>query len=172
MCFFFFSDLQKNEKKSWVKKLEHFVETKASTKVLETIKKEQCIMITGPFGSGKSMTVFYVALQLEDVNGFDIMIVSDLDDIIKYATDKKKQLFVIDDMFGKYALNDHNTGWWSRHGNLVKQVLSKNVNMKLLMTSRSRIYQPTILDRIDLSYVHCSLISDNLKLTVEERRKK
>jgi hypothetical protein len=48
---FFFSDLQKNEKKSWVKKLEHFVETKASTKVLESIKKEQCVMITGPFGS-------------------------------------------------------------------------------------------------------------------------
>jgi hypothetical protein len=60
------------------------------------------------------MTVFYVALRLEDVDGFDIMIVSDLDDIIKYATDKKKQLFVIDDMFGKYSLNDHNTGWWSR----------------------------------------------------------
>ena len=167
----FFSDLQKNEKKSWVKKLEHFVETKASTKVLESIKKEQCVMITGPFGSGKSMTVFYVALRLEDVDGFDIMIVSDLDDIIKYATDKKKQLFVIDDMFGKYSLNDHNTGWWNRQANLVKQVLSKNVNMKLLMTSRSPIYQPTILDNIDLSYVHCSLISDNLKLTVEERRK-
>jgi polynucleotide 5'-kinase involved in rRNA processing len=48
---FFFSDLQKNKKKSWVKKLEHFVETKASTKVLESIKKEQCVMITGPFGS-------------------------------------------------------------------------------------------------------------------------
>jgi hypothetical protein len=32
-------------------------------------------MITGPFGSGKSMTVFYVALRLEDVDGFDIMIV-------------------------------------------------------------------------------------------------
>ena len=112
-CFVFFSDLQKNEKKSWVKKLEHFVETKASTKVLETIKKEQCIMITGPFGSGKSMTAFNVALQLEDADGFDVVIVSDLDDIIKYATAKKKQLFVIDDMFGKYSLNDHNTGWWS-----------------------------------------------------------
>jgi hypothetical protein len=108
---------------------------------------------------------------LEDVDGFDIMIVSDLDDIIRYATDKKKQLFVIDDMFGKYSLNDHNTGWWYQQANLVKQVLSKNINMKLLMTSRSRIYQPTILDNIDLSYVHCSLISDNLKLTVEERRK-
>jgi hypothetical protein len=118
------------------------------------------------------MTVFYVALRLEDVDGFDIMIVSDLDDIIKYATDENKQLFVIDDMFGKYSLNDHNTNWWNRQANLVKQVLSKNVNMKLLMTSRSRIYQPTILDSIDLSYVHCSLISDNLKLTVEERRKK
>jgi type II secretory pathway predicted ATPase ExeA len=72
----FFSDLQKNEKKSWVKKLEHFVETKASTKVLESIKKEQCVMITGPFGSGKSMTVFYVALRLEDVDGFDILFFS------------------------------------------------------------------------------------------------
>jgi len=148
LLLFVFLDLQKNEKKSWVKKLEHFVETKASTKVLETIKKEQCIMITGPFGSGKSMTAFNVALQLEDADGFDVVIVSDLDDIIKYATAKKKQLFVIDDMFGKYSLNDHNTGWWSRQGNLVKQVLSKNVNMKLLMTSRSRLYQPTVLDNI------------------------
>ena len=43
----FFSVLQKN----WVTKLKHFVETKASTKVLESIKKEQCVMITGPFGS-------------------------------------------------------------------------------------------------------------------------
>jgi len=167
----FFLDLQKNEKKSWVKKLEHFVEAKASTKVLESIKKEQCVMITGPVGSGKSMTVFYVALWLEDVGGFDVMIISDLDDIIKYATDEKKQLFVIDDVFGKYSLNYHNTGWWNRQANLVKQVLRKNVNMKLLMTSRSQIYQPTILDNIDLSYVHCSLISDDLKLTVEERRK-
>lgn len=139
---------------------------------MESIKKNQCVMITGPFGSGKSMTVFYVALQLENVDGFHVTIVSDLDDIIKYATDEKKQLFVIDDMFGKYSLNDHNTGWWSRQGNLIKQVLSKNVNMKLLMTCRSQIYQPTILDNIDLkSYVQCSLISDDLKLTVEERRK-
>jgi len=50
------------------------------------------------------------------------MIISDLDDIIKYATDEKKQLFVLDDMFGKYSLNDHNTGWWSRQANLIKQV--------------------------------------------------
>ena len=35
----------------------------------------------------------------------------------------------------------------------------------------STIHQPTVLDNIELSYVHCSLISDNLKLTVEERRK-
>ena len=100
-----------------------------------------------------------------------VMIVSDLDDIIKYATDKKKQLFVFDDMFGKYSLNDHYTGWWSRQANLIKQVLRKNANMKLLMTSRSQIFQPTFLDNIDLSYVHCSFISDNLKLTVEKRRK-
>jgi hypothetical protein len=46
---FVFLDLQKNEKKSWVNKLEYFVKTKASTKVLESIKKEQCVMITGPF---------------------------------------------------------------------------------------------------------------------------
>jgi ABC-type polar amino acid transport system ATPase subunit len=51
---------------------------------MNIFQTEQCVMITGPFGSGKSMTVFYVALRLEDVDGFDIMIVSDLDDIIKY----------------------------------------------------------------------------------------
>lgn len=63
----FISDLQKDAKTKWQQQFSRFVETRASEAILERIQKQQCFIISGPFGCGKSSIAFHTALKLEKI---------------------------------------------------------------------------------------------------------
>ncbi|XP_063415853.1 ankyrin-1-like [Mytilus trossulus] len=164
-------ELQNYEKKQWQERLHRFVETEASKAILESMKKDQCILVTGPQGSGKSSLAFHVALTLEETEECELLIVTNPDDIVKYASKDKKQIFVIDDIFGKYSVHDYDTMWWSKQGNLVLKLLDRNKDFKILATCRSYMYNSVDIVTVKSAFVHLNLLGEDLQLTEDNRRK-
>lgn len=120
-------------------------------------------------GCGKSSTAFYIAMAFGETMDYDVVIFSNPDDIFKYGFEDKKQIFLIDDVFGKYSVSDYNSMWWNHHGKFVQNnILNKNKDLKLIMTSRLHIFltvnpkQPT--------FCHLDFTSEDLVLTLIERK--
>lgn len=143
--------------------------TRAYKTIIERIKEEQCLIISGPFGCGKSSLSFHIALQLEETLGYDFMIISDPDDLLKYVSEDKKQVFLIDDVFGKFFVSKDDMFWWKRQSEFIQYLMTRNRNLRLLMTSRLHIYH---LAKNELKVKFCSfnLISKDLSLTVDDRK--
>ncbi|XP_076117422.1 uncharacterized protein LOC143085125 [Mytilus galloprovincialis] len=163
-------ELQNYEKKQWKERLYRFVETKASKTILKSMKKDQCILVTGPQGSGKSFLAYHVALAMEETEEFELLIVTNPDDIVKYASKDKKQIFIIDDIFGKYNIHEYDTMWWNKQGNLVPTLKDRNKDFKILATCRSYIYRSVDIVTVNSSFVHHNLIADGLQFTEDNRR--
>ncbi|CAG2226043.1 unnamed protein product [Mytilus edulis] len=163
-------ELQNYEKKQWKERLDRFVETEASRIILESMKKDQCILVTGPHGCGKSSLAFHVALILEENEDFELLIVTNPDDIVRYASKDKKQIFIIDDIFGKYNVHEYDTMWWSKQGNLVLKLLDRNKDFKILATCRSHIYNSVDIKTVNSTFIHHNLITINYQMTEDIRR--
>ncbi|VDI49724.1 Hypothetical predicted protein [Mytilus galloprovincialis] len=161
-------DAQTDLKELWKGRFSHFVETRAFHLIKKRIEKEQCIIVSGPMGCGKSSTAFHIAMVFDKTEDCDVVIISDLDDLFKYASEDKKQLFLIDDVFGEYSVSDYKSMWWNHHGKFVQNILNKNKDLKLILTSRLHIFltvkptQPT--------FCHLDFTSEDLMLTLEERK--
>ncbi|VDH92288.1 Hypothetical predicted protein [Mytilus galloprovincialis] len=163
-------DLQQKAKKQWQKWFSCFVETRASKAMFQRIKEEQCLIISGPFGCGKSSSAFHTALKLEETFGFDFMIISNPNDLLTYASKDKKQIFLIDDAFGKYNVSKDGTHWWSAKGESVHQLVTRNTNLRILMTSRLNIYRSLYIPQLKHRFGLFNLISKEVALSYEERQ--
>jgi nucleoside-triphosphatase THEP1 len=65
--------------------------------------KEKYMTIIGGPGSGKTATAHHIALQLEK-QGCEVVPVCELNDIKKYGDRDHKQVFVLDDVIGIFAV--------------------------------------------------------------------
>ncbi|XP_062595682.1 E3 ubiquitin-protein ligase DZIP3-like, partial [Saccostrea cucullata] len=81
----------------WRTDARDFYNTRGTEKVLEKIRSHSTTMIVGHSGSGKSATMRYVSLLLEE-EGFEIIPVSYASDILFQRFSTRKQLFIIDDI--------------------------------------------------------------------------
>lgn len=164
------TELQERLKQQWEEQFCHFIATRASQKIMKTMLTEQCVVITGPHGCGKSSSAFHIAMELVQTLEYEWMIISNPDDLLKYASEDRKQVFIIDDVFGKYFVSDYNIMWWNHHGNSIQcKILGQNKNIKILMTSRLHIYKSVKLKQMKITFCHINLISDEISLTLQER---
>ena len=74
-------------------------ETGGFTAALKMVQSENCMTIIGGPGSGKTATARHIALQLEE-QGWEIVPVCRLEEIIQYGDRDHKQVFVLDDVLG------------------------------------------------------------------------
>ncbi|VDI33897.1 Hypothetical predicted protein [Mytilus galloprovincialis] len=164
-------ELQKKRKDEWKREFcNEFVKTSAYSEILVSIRNEQCVIVSGPAGSGKSSSTFCAALNLEETEKFDLWIISDPGDILKYSLPDNKQIFFIDDAFGKYTVSQTKISWWSEHRCFIKDILKENKDLKLVMTCRSYIYHSENTIETIKPFCHVNLLSEQLKLTISERR--
>lgn len=167
----FFLELQKKRKDEWKREFcNKFVKTSAYSEILVSIRNEQCVIVSGPAGFGKSSSTFCAALNLEETEKFDLWIISDPGDILKYSLPDTKQIFFIDDAFGKYTVSQTKISWWSEHRCFIKDILKENKDLKLVMTCRSYIYHSENTIETIKPFCHVNLLSEQLKLTISERR--
>ncbi|CAC5425089.1 unnamed protein product [Mytilus coruscus] len=164
-------DLQEKEIVKWRKRQQNFEETHASTTVLETVKTNGFVILSGPPGSGKSVIAYNTAFILEKKENFKIMPVSSPEEIRKYLLSKTKQVFVIDDPVGKYTVDDICIQRWKNEEIFIKQTFTDFSNTKLILTCRTYIYKSGFCRQLHVPPIHCDLLSHNFKLSLFERRK-
>ncbi|XP_063416219.1 uncharacterized protein LOC134697860 [Mytilus trossulus] len=149
----------------WRNKLQRFVVTKAVELVYERIQTKQVVAIIGPTGTGKSVYAYNVAFRLSEEHGYKIIPAKQPADITRYIEKGAKQVFVIDDIVGKYDFNEAELVSWET---LLHNVLNNNEQIKVLLTGRKSIWHLGNCERLKIAFV-CDLHSEELRLTPTER---
>ncbi|XP_063442698.1 uncharacterized protein LOC134722999 [Mytilus trossulus] len=165
---------------AWRKEDESFYETEGSELVYDKVQDSCCILVTSNSGLGKTATIRHIALKLQP-EGFEIVSIESPDDIIKYKTNQK-QVFLIDDVLGKYALSPTLLEKWERINEKLMNCLETELgSKKLLCTLRLQIARhkrfknaSTILNKevIDLESESYALSKDEKKKILIEHLKK
>ncbi|VDI62946.1 Hypothetical predicted protein [Mytilus galloprovincialis] len=158
--------------KTWLKDDKSFYETKGSELVYNKVKDCSCILVTSNSGSGKTAAIRHIALKLQP-EGFEIVPVESPEDIINYKTNKK-QVFLIDDVLGKYDLSPTLLDKWEiLNENLIRCLKTELGSKKILCTMRSQITSDkrfknasTILNKEVIN-----LESESNSLSKEEKQK-
>ena len=113
-------------------------ETGGFRAALEMVQSKNYMTIIGGPGSGKTATARHIALQLEK-QGWEVVPVCKLEDIIEYGDRGHKQVFVLDDVLGIFAveINTYNTIF--THKEMIFTTLGQT--SKLLLTCRKSMYR-------------------------------
>ncbi|CAC5384966.1 unnamed protein product [Mytilus coruscus] len=153
----------------WKKKLEKFYVTEAATTLIEVVKDNQCTIITGIPGSGKSALAYYVAIHMQETEDYTVVPIWLPSELIKITNANSKQLFVFDDVFGKYSLNEFNLNCWESETGRIKMLLRNQVP-KIMVTCRSYLYDVVRESLSSLSFLHFNLHTDEINLSLMERK--
>ncbi|XP_052062655.1 ankyrin-1-like [Mytilus californianus] len=102
-------------------------------------KSSKVVIIKGQSGSGKSVSLHHVATQLQHENEFQIIPADLPDQIKKYHNPNRKQIFVFDDVCGKYCTNSSIVNQWRNLSEDIEKMLKENTH--ILMACNSNILE-------------------------------
>lgn len=122
----------------WRVELESFYETRGTRKVIERLYTNNAVMIIGNSGIGKTSTMKYVSLLFEK-KGYEVVLISSPDEIPLHRFPERKQLFIMDDIIGKYRVDSVAVELWRKLHDRLKVVFKDN-KVKLLSTLRRQLY--------------------------------
>ncbi|XP_062578121.1 uncharacterized protein LOC134240019 [Saccostrea cucullata] len=119
-----------------------FWRTSAYQKCLDKIRASPFVSVTGSGGRGKSFLIRHIALELAQ-DGFEIIPVSSLEQVILYGKLNFKQLFIVDDVLGVYGLDMSLYNSFSRHSENLLNLLESG--SKLMMSCRTVVFNESKL---------------------------
>ena len=126
-------------KKIEIWKNDKFIKTSAVATILDEVRKKSFVVITGPSGMGKSTIVKLVALQLQETDDYYILPDMCPNDIEKYLDPKVKQIYIIDDICGKFSVDQSMINSWGRVKCQILKYREDNKEFRILGTCRSQI---------------------------------
>lgn len=130
---FSFSDIWK-----WKQEDKTFLETENFSAMYGQVLSKPFVMFVGVPGSGKTATARHIALKLQEED-YDILSIKDIRDIETYCDAHKSQVFVIDDVLGKFSLDMNAYDLISRYkDNLLDATKNKT---KVLLTCRQQVFR-------------------------------
>ncbi|CAG2216107.1 unnamed protein product [Mytilus edulis] len=162
-------DFQTETLQDWTSKLAKFVITTATQYIYKCIQENNLILIVGPTGSGKSANAYHVAFRLKEESGYTVIPARQSTDITHCHIPDTKQVFIIDDFIGKFAVDEMNAGLWEQNWSLLNMILSDNINTKLILTIRTYVWQSERYKYLSMSACTCDLLSDKISLSLTER---
>ena len=113
-------------------------ETGGFTAALEMVQSKNHMTIIGGPGSGKTATARHIALQLEK-EGWEVVPVCKLEDIIEYGDRDNKQVFVLDDILGIFAVEMNTYNNIFTHKDMIFTTIGET--SKLLVTCRKSVHK-------------------------------
>ncbi|XP_052073935.1 uncharacterized protein LOC127711823 [Mytilus californianus] len=166
-------DLFEKEIENWKKDDEKFFETTASRKILDVVKKNTFTIISGNSGMGKTAIAHHVALHLQEHEGYQILPISDPNDIDKYYSKENIQILVIDDLCGIYSVDQYLINLWDRVSNKIRIFIKDNEHFRILVTCRLQITKNPQFERLSTKLIlkECSLLSKDFASTYVESQK-
>jgi len=145
--FYFFAD----EIKLWEEEDKTFVKTKNVDSIIKVLQRGNCVTVFGKSGMGKSATIHHIALHYQNTYGYTITPCKSPVHIKKDSDER--QIFVIDDMCGKYKIRQNEIEDWLDF-DLLK------FSDKFIVSCRSEIFrhpkfqilEPFVKHSFELSY--------------------
>lgn len=111
--------------------------------MLDKVKEQSYVTFVGAPGSGKTATARHIALHLQKEEGYEILPIKEIWDIVNYSDARNPQVFVLDDILGVYAFDVTFFHTISKYENELKNpVMSRT---KVLMTCRETVNRNEIL---------------------------
>ncbi|XP_076072691.1 uncharacterized protein LOC143044521 [Mytilus galloprovincialis] len=152
----------------WQKNDEYFVETKAAKHVLKCIQKNSCVTITASSGVGKTATLQHVALKMAE-EGYDVLLVTNPQNIIEFYNPNQKTLFVIDDFCGTYSINKSDLYNWEPVMKRIEELVHKSL-IKIIVACRIQVYKDNKFEALHIFKTNvCNLLSEYLCLSQAEK---
>ncbi|VDI62004.1 Hypothetical predicted protein [Mytilus galloprovincialis] len=156
--------------KAWTLNDFTFVETKAANYVLKCIQEHSCVTITASSGVGKTVILRHVALQM-GADGYNVLPVTNPQDIVKFNNPNEKTLFVMDDFCGTYSLNPSDINSLGSVMNSIKELLIQNKTTKIIVACRLQVYQDDKFESLSIFRTcACNLLSEGLCLLQTEKQ--
>ena len=159
------------EIESWKK--DTFFETSAVATILEEVRNKSFVVITGPSGMGKSTIVKLVALQLQKTKDYHILPVMCPKDIVKYFDPNIKQIYIIDDICGKFSVDQSMINSWERVKCQILKCCKDNKDFRVLGTCRLEISISGPFRKLQEKYemTRCNLLQKKFLYSKEEKLK-
>jgi ABC-type oligopeptide transport system ATPase subunit len=139
--FYFFS----GEIKLWEEEDKTFVKTKNVDSIIKVLQRETCVTVFGKSGMGKSATIHHIALHYQNTFGYTITPCKSPVHIKKVSD--KHQIFVIDDICGKYKIRQNELEEW-----LDLDLL--DFDDKIIVSCRSEIFRHPKFQILELFVKH------------------
>ncbi|CAG2204181.1 unnamed protein product [Mytilus edulis] len=143
------------------------VETNAIKELTKVTKKSSFIAVIGPSGCGKSTATHHVALLLHRNEGYHIIPSNFPTDITHYYNESEKQVFVFDDVCGKYSLDYDLLKQWKKLSTELDKIKQCD-NVIILVSSRSDIFYQ-LKDGQFLFTTQFNVLSNDYRLCDNER---
>ncbi|CAG2252420.1 unnamed protein product [Mytilus edulis] len=153
----------------WKKDDHMFVVTKATKYVKSFLKykRKNVVVVTGSSGNGKSSIIHHIALELCFKYGYEVIpFVTGPQDIINFRDPTKKQVFVVDDICGKEAINVSLVELWRDHSEKLAKIFEVNEegknnlsctqmsSPKLLVSCRLHLYRDVHVKLLKLTLLN------------------
>ena len=129
------------------------------------VKSKNYMTIIGGPGSGKTATARHIALQLER-KGWEVVPVCRLEEIIQYGDRDLKQVFVLDDVLGIFAVDMNIYNIIMNHKEQIDKLIGGT--SKLLFTCRKSVYKEASEVRLFVTENVIDLQSEDNQLTKTE----
>ena len=141
-------------------------ETGGFTAVLDMVKSKYYMTIIGGPGSGKTATARHIALQLER-KGWEVVPVCRLEEIIQYGDRDLKQVFVLDDVLGIFAVDMNIYNIIMNHKEQIDNLIGGTTI--LLFTCRKSVYKEAFKLGLFVTENVIDLQSEDNQLTETEK---
>lgn len=147
-----------------------FIELHNFQSIFKKVKKQRFVTIIGSPGCGKSVTAHHIAFGLEK-EGYEILQVTDIRDIVQTYSSKQKKVYVIDNFLGIFGLIKERLNQMVDNDDLFEN--EDEQNCKFIMTCREVIFNQTQDEEKDCFLIRSdnviNLHSDENALTYEDK---
>ncbi|VDI69509.1 Hypothetical predicted protein [Mytilus galloprovincialis] len=137
-----------------------FVETPVVKIVSQILESTQSVLIVGEPGIGKSMLMHHIALQLHKKKVYSVIPCSGIQDIHYHFKTDIRQMFVLDDICGRFTVSLGDIEYLHKTGDSLKQMLEKGKS-RIVATCRLDIYND------EKFHKSCFLFKSTFNVSVE-----
>ncbi|XP_063417718.1 uncharacterized protein LOC134700292 [Mytilus trossulus] len=164
------SEIGRKTMSNWSEEDKKFVRTKILELVTKSLTTHKAVILVGHAGCGKSATAKHVALKLQKEEGYEIEEIYQPDDVVKYYNSKTKQLFLIEDICGKFSIDQQKADQWTENDSKIEKLLQPNTNNKFLITTRVGIYKSECFPQLKCLDIQEFNFEGTTRLSHEEMR--
>lgn len=152
----------------WEKIDEKFVPTGLCSKLLHNLRENNVTTVYGISGIGKSASIHHVALLLREQNQYEIIPCHSPEDIERTYRKNENQVYVFDDVCGRYSAIQNEVNSWLKYEPLLKSI-TREGNTKILASCRTQVFKEEQFQRIGF-LTECSIEFTNNLITKNQKR--